>query len=99
MHQAKALDQLDYNFAGKKVLLRVDLNLPMSLGKVTEYQRIERILPTLKWLHERQAKIILLSHFGRPKGSFNPSLSLAPIVDAIKLFWPDKTPRSDFRFS
>ena len=52
----------------KKVLLRVDLNVPMMNGAVTETSRIEKIIPTIKLLIEKQAKIIILSHIGRPKG-------------------------------
>jgi len=51
---------------GKKVLLRVDLNVPMKNGAITETSRIEKIIPTIKLLLEKQAKIIILSHIGRP---------------------------------
>ena len=57
------------NLKGKKVLLRVDLNVPMKNGAITETTRIEKIIPTIKLLLEKQAKIIILSHIGRPKGS------------------------------
>jgi phosphoglycerate kinase len=52
---------------GKKVLLRVDLNVPMKNGAITETSRIEKILPTIKLLIKKEAKIIILSHIGRPK--------------------------------
>jgi len=64
---------------GKKVLLRVDLNVPMKNGAITETSRIEKILPTIKLLVEKQAKIIVLSHIGRPKGKFVKGMSLKPI--------------------
>ena len=53
---------------GKKVLLRVDLNVPMKNGAITETSRIEKIIPTINLLLEKQAKIIIISHIGRPKG-------------------------------
>tara|TARA_B100001245_G_scaffold129452_1_gene95645 strand:- start:392 stop:631 length:240 start_codon:yes stop_codon:yes gene_type:complete len=52
----------------KKVLLRVDLNVPIKDGTITETSRIEKIIPTIKLLIEKEAKIIILSHIGRPKG-------------------------------
>ena len=72
---------LDQNiiFKDKKVLLRVDLNVPMKNGSITESSRIEKIIPTIKMLLEKQAKIIILSHIGRPKGEFIDKMSLEPI--------------------
>ncbi|MBC8295684.1 MAG: phosphoglycerate kinase, partial [Pelagibacterales bacterium] len=64
---------------GKKVLLRVDLNVPMKNGAITETSRIEKIVPTIKLLLEKQAKIIILSHIGRPKGKVVKGMSLEPI--------------------
>jgi len=64
---------------GKKVLLRVDLNVPMKNGAITESSRIEKILPTIKLLMEKEAKIIILSHIGRPKGEVVEGMSLNPI--------------------
>jgi len=55
-------------FKDKKVLLRVDLNVPMKNGSISESSRIEKIIPTIKMLSEKEAKIIILSHIGRPKG-------------------------------
>ncbi len=66
-------------FKDKKVLLRVDLNVPIENGSITEYSRIEKILPTIKTLAEKEAKIIILSHIGRPKGKIVKSMSLEPI--------------------
>ena len=66
-------------FKDKKVLLRVDLNVPMKNGSITESSRIEKIIPTIKMLIEKEAKIIILSHIGRPKGKIVKELSLEPI--------------------
>ena len=66
-------------FKDKKVLLRVDLNVPMKNGSITETSRIEKIIPTIKMLIEKEAKIIILSHIGRPKGKIVEGLSLEPI--------------------
>ncbi len=66
----------------KTVLVRVDLNVPMQAGRVTDATRITRVVPTLQYLMERHAKVVILSHLGRPKG-FDPALSLAPLVDAL----------------
>jgi len=66
-------------FKDKKVLLRVDLNVPMKNGAVTESSRIEKIIPTIKMLIEKEAKIIILSHIGRPKGKVVGGMSLEPI--------------------
>ena len=72
---------LDQNLIlrGKKVLLRVDLNVPMKNGAITETSRIEKILPTIKLLIKKEAKIIILSHIGRPKGKVVNEMSLEPI--------------------
>jgi len=64
---------------GKKVIVRVDLNVPMKNGSITEISRIVKILPTLKLLIEKKAKVIILSHIGRPKGMIVEGMSLAPI--------------------
>jgi len=72
---------LDQNLVlkDKKVLLRVDLNVPMKNGAITETSRIEIILPTIIQLVKKQAKIIILSHIGRPKGKVISGMSLEPI--------------------
>ena len=64
---------------GKKVIVRVDLNVPMKNGSITEVSRIIKVLPTLKLLIEKEAKIIILSHIGRPKGKVVNGMSLEPI--------------------
>ena len=68
---------------GKKVLLRVDLNVPMENGAITETSRIEKIIPTIKLLIEKEAKIIILSHIGRPKGKFIKKMTLEPICKKL----------------
>ena len=66
-------------FKDKKVLLRVDLNVPMKNGSITESSRIEKIIPTIKRLLAKEAKIIIISHIGRPKGQIVEGMSLKPI--------------------
>ncbi len=68
--------------AGKRVLVRVDLNVPVAGGKVTDATRIERVAPTIAELAAKGAKVILLAHFGRPKDGPTPDLSLEPIARA-----------------
>lgn len=77
----KTLDKADVD--GKRVLVRVDLNLPMRDGKVTDTTRMERVLPTIRELQKRNAKVMLLSHFGRPKGKAVPEMSLSPVADEL----------------
>jgi len=78
----KTLDDLT-EVAGKRTLVRVDLNVPMDNGKVSDTTRIERVLPTLRELSDKGAKVILLAHFGRPKGEVVPSMSLEPVAPAV----------------
>ncbi len=73
----RSLDDADVK--GKRVLLRVDLNVPMQDGKVADATRIEEIAPTITELADKGGKVILLSHFGRPKGP-DPKYSLRPVV-------------------
>lgn len=73
----------DFKFNGKTVLVRADLNVPMSGGRVTDATRINRLIPTLDYLLKKKARVVVLSHFGRPKGEFVPSMSLAPLVDPL----------------
>jgi len=73
----------DVDVAGKTVLVRTDLNVPMQGGKVTDNNRIVRLLPTLNYLIKKKCRVVLLSHFDRPGGKFVPSMSLAPLVDAL----------------
>ena len=73
----------DLSVAGKRVLVRADLNVPMRQGKVSDTTRIDRLLPTLRDLRSAGARIIVMSHFGRPKGKVDPALSLRPIAKAL----------------
>src|SRR5471032_624421 len=77
----KTIDSL--SVSGKRVLVRVDLNVPMKDGKVTDAMRIERSAPTLKELADKGAKVIVLSHFGRPDGKRVPEMSLRPLVEPL----------------
>lgn len=81
MQDLRLIEDIELN--EKTVLVRVDLNVPMQGGKVTDNTRIVRILPTLNYLLKKNCRIVLLSHFDRPKGKFVPSMSLAPLVDAL----------------
>jgi len=73
----------DMDVAGKRVLVRMDMNVPMIAGRVTDNTRVVRLLPTIRELLKRKAKVIILSHLGRPEGTYVPSLSLSPLVDAL----------------
>jgi len=75
---------------GKKVLLRVDLNVPMKNGAITETSRIEKIIPTINLLLEKQAKIIIISHIGRPKGEVIEGMSLKPISEKLSFLLKKK---------
>jgi len=77
----RTLDDIG-DVAGKRVLVRVDLNVPVTDGKVTDATRIERVAPTIAELSSRGAKVILLAHFGRPKDGPAPEFSLQPIARA-----------------
>jgi len=79
------INQLDgnLNIEGKRVLLRVDFNVPINDGAITEASRIEKILPTIKFLINKKAKIIIISHLGRPKGKIVPELTLKPIAKKL----------------
>ncbi|HMQ58929.1 MAG TPA: phosphoglycerate kinase [Rhizobiaceae bacterium] len=79
----RTMDDLG-DIAGKRVLLRVDLNVPMAEGKVTDATRIERVVPTIRELSGKGAKVILLAHFGRPKGAPDPQFSLRPVAAAVE---------------
>jgi phosphoglycerate kinase len=83
MTSFKTLDDLT-DLSGKRVLLRVDLNVPVKDGKVTDTTRIERVAPTIMELSGKGARVILLAHFGRPKGEAVPSMSLDPIADIVE---------------
>ena len=76
----KTLDDLPENLTGKKVLVRVDLNVPMEGARVTDDTRLKAMLPTVLELSDRGAIVLLLSHFGRPKGESRPDMSTAQLV-------------------
>lgn len=79
----KTLD--DINVSGRRVLVRGDLNLPIRDGRVTDATRIDRLVPTLRELCGKGARVIVISHFGRPKGKSVPDMSLRPVADALSL--------------
>lgn len=81
MAEFRTLDDLDV--AGARVLVRADLNVPMQDGRVSDSTRLERLGPTIKELSGKGARVILLSHFGRPKGRVVPALSLRPVAAAL----------------
>ena len=74
----------EVNLKGKKILLRLDLNVPLDNGKINDTSRIDKILPTLNFLINQKTKIIILSHVGRPKGKIVKELSLKPISEDLK---------------
>jgi len=73
----------DLDVAGKRVFVRVDYNVPLEGGRVTDATRIEATLPTVRWILEHDGKAILASHLGRPKGEPNPKYSLRPVADHL----------------
>ncbi len=68
----------------KNVIVRVDINVPMSQGKIEDDTRIKAVIPTLKYLAENKAKVIVISHFGRPEGKIEPSMSIKPLVARVQ---------------
>src|SRR5579872_1430231 len=68
---------------GKRVLLRVDLNVPVQDGKITDLSRVERVAPTIQELSGKGARVVVLSHFDRPKGKRVPAMTLAPMATAL----------------
>ena len=79
-HLSKNLD-----LKGKKVLLRLDLNVPLKDGVVTDETRINKIVPVINFLIKKKSKIIIISHIGRPRGEINKKLSLKPICEDLKV--------------
>ncbi len=82
MTRFKTLDDMG-DVAGKHVLVRVDLNVPMADGAVTDTTRLTAAVPTISELADRGAIVLLLAHFGRPKGAKNPTQSLSLVIDAL----------------
>ncbi len=77
----------DFNFKNKTALLRADLNVPVQEGQVTDTTRIDRVKPTIDYLRAQGAKIIILSHFGRPKGEVKPEFSLKFLTPFLEKQW------------
>ena len=78
----KSLDDMELD--GKRVLLRVDINVPVENGRVTDATRIERIVPTVTDILSRGGKVTLLAHFGRPKGKVVDEMSLKQVLPALE---------------
>ena len=86
----------DINVTGKRVLVRCDFNVPMEDGRITDDNRIVGALPTIKYLLAQNARVILCSHMGRPKGEFNPKYTLAPVAKRLsELLGKDVTLAAD----
>src|SRR5713101_4711332 len=82
MARFRTLDDIDVR--GKRVLLRADLNVPVKDGAVTDATRIERLAPTIEALIEKGARVVVMSHFGRPEGKPDPALSLRPLIAPLE---------------
>jgi phosphoglycerate kinase len=82
MPKFRTLDDIDVR--GKRVLLRADLNVPVKAGVVTDATRIERLAPTIEALIGKGARVVVMSHFGRPKGGPDPALSLRPLIAPLE---------------
>ena len=83
MGKLKALVE-KFNLANKRILLRVDLNVPLQDGKVTDESRIKKVVPIIKEFINKKAKVVLISHLGRPKGKIDKKLSLKPIAHILE---------------
>ena len=83
MGKLKALDE-NLNLNNKRVILRIDLNVPMREGKVTDESRIKKVIPIIKKFINKKAKVILISHLGRPKGKIDEKLSLKPVATILE---------------
>jgi phosphoglycerate kinase len=83
MHLDKLKTTAGLDVAGKRVLVRADLNVPVAEGRVTDATRLTRLVPGILDLADRGAKVIVLSHFGRPKGARVPEMSLKPVAEAL----------------
>src|SRR5690625_3885793 len=74
----------DVAWQGKRALVRLDLNVPLDGETITDDTRIRAALPTINFLRERGAAVVLMSHLGRPKGTMRPELSLAPVARRLE---------------
>jgi phosphoglycerate kinase len=82
-----AIDNIPHLIKGSRVLMRVDFNVPMKDGKISDPKRIVSTLPSINYLLDNGAKsVVLMSHMGRPKGNKNMSFSLNPLVPAVEDF-------------
>ena len=80
----KTVESIAKSLSGKKIILRLDLNVPLNKEKITDTNRIDKIIPTLHFLIKNKAKILILSHVGRPNGKIVKELSLEPVSLFIK---------------
>ena len=80
----KSIQSRGLNLNNKKVLIRLDLNVPLNGTNITDTNRIDKTIPTLQYLLKNNAKIIILSHIGRPKGKVVNELSLKPVCDELE---------------
>ena len=80
----KTVESIAKSLNGKKIILRLDLNVPLNRQKITDSNRIDKIIPTLNFLIKNKAKILILSHVGRPKGKVIKELSMEPICEYLK---------------
>ncbi len=97
IHGVPELDDLG-SVEGKSVLVRVDFNVPLSDGRITDDLRIRAALPTLQWLQERGAAVTACSHLGRPKGQFRPEFSLEPVRQRLAELSPGVQLLENLRF-
>ena len=88
----KSIENIE-NIENKRVILRLDLNVPIKNGKITDSNRIDKVMPTLEFLLKKKAKIIIISHVGRPKGKIVKELSLELISLYICLLYTSPSPR------
>src|SRR5439155_17632852 len=88
MNKKTLHDLPDASLNGKRVLVRVDYNVPLENGRVTDDARIRATLPTLQYLVERNARTILVSHLGRPKGKWDAEFSLEPVAQTLEKLAP-----------
>src|SRR3954467_8653660 len=79
----------DIDVSGKRVLMRVDFNVPLEGSTITDDRRIVQAMPTIKNVIERGGRLILMSHLGRPKGAPDPKYSLKPVADRLKELLPN----------